>query len=140
MPYFCMKNYPNSTILLYNFDYNLIGDTCSIYLISFSSHSFIFNVIANINQNNELKSRIVVFYAYFIQWFVYIIVLFIAYFSTFQNTNEIFIDRPNETIFMVIGKAIFCLGLICNIGMFYFTSKDCFQTIFNGGNKFNKAV
>jgi len=135
-----MKNYPNSTILLYNFDYNLIGDTCSIYLISFSSHSFIFNVIANINQNNELKSRIVVFYAYFIQWFVYIIVLFIAYFSTFQNTNEIFIDRPNETIFMVIGKAIFCLGLICNIGMFYFTSKDCFQTIFNGGNKFNKAV
>ena len=140
MPYFCYNNYSTSTILLYDFDFNKICNACAIYLFAFSNHPYIFNVLETIKRSNETKTRIIVFYAFYIQFFVYLAILFISYFSTFQNTNEIFIDRPNETIFMVIGKAIFCLGLICNIGMFYFTSKDCFQTIFNGGNKFNKAV
>ncbi len=105
MPYFCMRNYSHSTIKLFDFNINGIGDSCSIYLFAFANHMYIFTVLNCMDEPHEIKSRIVVFYAYFIEFFVYIGVFFIAYFSTFQDTHEIFIDRPGETIFMTIGKA-----------------------------------
>ena len=140
MPYYVLTNYPNAEILLYNFELNKITDSMAIYMFAFSNHSYIFTVLESIKQNSETKSRIVVFYAFFIQFFVYLGVLFIAYFSTFQDTYEIFIDRKDQSVFMIIGKAIFSVGLICHIGMLYFAIKETTRTSFNNGNVFSKNV
>jgi len=140
MPYFCYNNYSTSTILLYDFDFNKICNACAIYLFAFSNHPYIFNVLETIKRSNETKTRIIVFYAFYIQFFVYLAILFISYFSTFQNTREIFIDRPNETVFMNIGKAFFSFGLICHIGMLYFSIKNIYENLLNRGNVFSKTM
>ena len=140
MPYFFTINYSQSEIVYFNFDFNEIVNSCLMYLFAFSNHNFIFNVLESAKENSYEASRVVVFYAFYIMFAVYLAVLFIAYFSTFQQTNEIFIDRPNETFFMYIGKGFYSLALITHIGMLYFASKVSMQNLFNGGNVFNKTM
>ena len=140
MPYFCLKNYSTAEILYFKFDFNEMVNACLIYLFAFSNHSYIFNVLESAKENSYAASRVIIFYAFYIMFGVYLAILFISYFSTFQETNEIFIDRPGETFFMYIGKGLFCLSLICHIGMLFFASKVSIQNVFNRGNVFSKPM
>ena len=66
--------------------------------------------------------------------------MFIGYLSTFENTNEIYIDRPNEGQSILLGKTLYIVGLTCDIGLYYYISRPQLEYFFykNLTDNFNK--
>jgi hypothetical protein len=60
--------------------------------------------------------------------------MFIGYFSTFDDTDDIYINRADQSIFMIFGKATFIILLICNIGLYYYMNRYEFESVFNPEN------
>lgn len=60
-----------------------------------------------------------------------------GYFSTYQETNEIFVDRMEEGIFMVVGKLLYVFSLSCHIGLYYYISRPSLEVLFNKSQQFS---
>ena len=54
----------------------------------------------------------------------YIVIITIGYFSTYELTPEIFLNRKGESMFMVIAKLFYCMIVICDIALGYYMSKS----------------
>jgi amino acid permease len=73
-------------------------------------------------------------YSFNLQLFLFIGVMFIGYFSTFDQTEDIYINRADQSIFMVIGKAFFIILLLCNIGLYYYMNRNDFENLIKTEN------
>jgi amino acid permease len=107
-----------------------------MYIFCYSSHNAILNVIVEVKNVTKVKGRKIAKTAFYIEFFVYTTVLFVGYLSTFENTNEIFIDRPDQTIYLVVGKLLYIISLTCHIALFYFISRPSIEMLLNKGKRF----
>ena len=82
---------------------------------------------------NPTKKRClkVATYSFNIEFYVYIIVILVGYLSTYQETKEIFIDRPWQSIFMLFGKLLYIISLTCHIGLYFYISRPSMEVLFN---------
>jgi hypothetical protein len=68
---------------------------------------------------------------------VYFLVMVIGYFSTFDDTPDIFINREkDQSGFMVFGKLFFTIFLTICIGLCYYLNKSTFEWMFNKDEQF----
>lgn len=107
-----------------------------MFFFSFGNHNALLNVLKDINNPTFKRSKKVVVYSFYIEFYVYLFTMFIGYFSTFENTKEIFIDRHEQSFFLLIGKLFYVVALICHIGMYLYISKPSLELVFNKGNAF----
>ena len=79
-------------------------------------------------------------YTFFGEFFVYIYLVIICFFSTYYHTsdNEIFLIRPNITFLMTLGQFFMVILMVCNISLYYFTTLPTLQFIFNEGEEFEE--
>jgi amino acid permease len=109
-PYYFKKNFAFENINWFDFNFNFIQIFC-IFFFAFGNHSTIMKVakLVRYTQGSE--------------YVIYLVTMIVGYFSTFDQTNEIYINRENQSIFMIIGKIIFMLVMICNVGLYYYIVK-----------------
>lgn len=134
-PFYFKQNYTYDKLLLWKFDWNVIKILC-MYIFSFATHNAVLNVISEAKEPTKEKGRKIVNYSFIAEVSTYVIVLFTGYLSTFDDTNEIFLDRPGQSIFLVIGKALYIISLTCHIGLFYFISRPSIEMLVNRGRLF----
>jgi amino acid permease len=108
-----------------------------MFFFSFGNHNAILNVVKDLNNPTKKRAQKVVRYSFYIEFYVYLSTMLIGYFSTFENTNEIFIDRHDQSFFLLFGKMFYVIALTCHIGMYYYISKPSLQHYFNNGDDFN---
>ena len=108
-----------------------------MYFFSFGNHNAVLNVVKDLNNPTKKRGKKVVLYSYYIEFFVYLTVMIIGYLSTYEETNELFIDRNDQSIFLLFGKFFYVIALTCHIGMFYYISIDSLQIFLNNGEEFS---
>jgi amino acid permease len=134
-PFYFKQNYSFEKLKFFDLNINVIKVIC-MYVFSYANHNAILNVINELQSPSREKGEKIRKYSYFIEFFIYSTILYIGYFSTFDETNEIFIDRPGESAFMIVGKGLYIISLTCHIGLFYFISKPSMSVIINNGLPF----
>jgi amino acid permease len=136
-PFYFMTNYHWTKIVFFKFDNNIIKVIC-LYFFAFGNHNIVLDVLQDLSNPKKKRCLKVVNYSFNIQFYIYITVMFLGYFSTFQDTNEIFIDREGQSIFLIFGKLLYNISLISNIGLYYYFSKPSFEVLFNDNEKFSE--
>jgi len=81
----------------------------------------------------------VLIYSFNIEFYVYLLIILVGYLSTFENTKEIFVDRPGGSIFMMIGKLLYGISLTCHIGLYYYISRPGLEVLFNNSEPFSET-
>ena len=122
----------------FDFNINILKVFC-MFFFSFGNHNAILNVVKDLKNPTIKRGKKVVHYSFYIEFFVYLTTMLIGYFSTYEDTKEIFIDRPNQSFFLLIGKMFYIVALTCHIGMFYYISKPSLQYYFNNGEDFSSS-
>ena len=110
-----------------------------MYFFAYANHNAVLNVIHEVKQPTKQKGNKIVNYTFIIELITYTTVLYSGYLSTFDLTNEIFIDREGQSFFLVMGKALYIVSLTCHIGLYYFISRPSIEMIVNEGNKFTET-
>lgn len=77
-------------------------------------------------------------YSFNIEFYVYFLIILVGYLSTYENTKEIFVDRPGESIFMIIGKVLYTISLTCHIGLYYYISRPGLEVMLNDSEQFSE--
>jgi len=95
-------------------------DVICIYLFCFGNQTIILDVLDDIRTKTQKKVEIVVKTSFYIELTCYTLIIFIGYFSTFDKTTDIFINREGESKIMVWAKLFYCLIIICDIAMLYY--------------------
>lgn len=68
---------------------------------------------------------------------IYLIVMFLSYFSTFEHTKEIFFNRPHLSSLMLSGVFLMLILMICNISLYYYMMLPLLENIFNQRKPFS---
>lgn len=139
LPYYFAANFSLERLVLINPQSNIPEMICVFFFI-FGNHTSIFNVFEELDNLTERRIKLLVNYTVRGEIVLSIIVILIGYLSTLENTPEVFIDRPNETIFMIIGKIFYVICLICNIGIYYCMIRPSLEWLLlkRANNKFTK--
>jgi amino acid permease len=137
VPFYFKQNYSYEKLKLFDFNINGVKFLC-MYFFAYTNHNAVLNVIHETQEPTKSKGNKIIKYAFVIEFVTYVIVLFAGYFSTFDDTKEIFIDRDDQSIFLLFGKVLYTVSLTCHIGLFYFISKPSIEMLFNKGNQFTE--
>jgi amino acid permease len=137
-PSYFKQNYPTAEIRYWKFNSNIFKVVC-MYIFAFNNHFAILNVVRQLVNPTKERARQTVRTAFFIEFIVYICVLFTAYFSTFQDTNEVFVDRADQSIFILIGKLGYIVSLTCHIALYYYISRPSLEVFLNNGEEFSTS-
>ena len=140
-----IKEFFNKKIFLQNktyFNTNIfkIMEIPFVLFTSFGNHSTILSVVEQINSKTTKRVLNVGKFTFFGEFFVYIYLVLICFFSTFSLTseNEIFLIRPKITFLMTLGQFFMVILMVCNISLYYFTTLPTLQFIFNKSQEFTK--
>lgn len=133
-----MHNYQWQKILFFKFDDNILKVIC-LYFFAFGNHNAILNVLSDLSNPSKKRCLKVLDYSFKVEFYVYSVVMITGYFSTFQETKEIYIDREDQSIFLVLGKLLYIVALTCHIGLYYYISKPSFENLFNRSEKFSES-
>ncbi len=125
-PYFFQMNYSWEKLKFFNLNMDTL-DTLCIFFFSFGNHSTILNAISELDPNTEKRIKILVNYTSFSETFLYLVTMLVGYFSTYDLTDEIYINRPYQSLFMIAGKILYMGVMICNIGLYYYMIKPYFE-------------
>jgi vesicular inhibitory amino acid transporter len=133
--YFHYKLFFNNTSNFFNVNLKLV-EMPLCFFIAFGNHSTILSVIYEIQ--NKTKNRVqnagrLTFYSELV---IYLIIMFISFFSTFDYTNEIYLDRPHVSKLMIIGELFMMILMICNISLYYYMMIPLLQLFFNDNKPF----
>ena len=111
-----------------------------VLFTSFGNNSTILSVVEQIKSKTTKRVLNIGKYTFFGEFFVYIYLVIICFFSTYYHTsdNEIFLIRPNITFLMTLGQFFMVILMVCNISLYYFTTLPTLQFIFNEGEEFSK--
>lgn len=77
-------------------------------------------------------------YTFYSEVFIYLIVMLVAYFSTYEKTNQIFLDRGDTNIFFIIGKFFYVICLVCNVGLYYYMIRPSLECVLKNNKEFTK--
>lgn len=137
--YYQEINYSKSSVVYFDVNLNIFSVIC-MYFFCFSNHNVVLTIISDLKGDVEKKGNRVINIQFIIEFFCYLLVMFIGYLSTFENTNEIYIDRPNEGQSILLGKTLYIVGLTCDIGLYYYISRPQLEYFFykNLTDNFNK--
>ncbi len=135
-PFYFRQNFSPEKVKFYEFDWPIVKVMC-MYFFAFTNHNAILHVIADLNQPTEKTGNEIVRYAFTIEFIVYLTVSITGYLSTFDNTNEIFIDREGQSIFLLLGKLLYIVSLSCHIALYCYVSKPSLEMFLNNGKTFN---
>jgi amino acid permease len=138
-PYFFNKNYSPDRIVYFDFECNFMSIFC-IFFFAFGNHSTIMNVLNELSDKTPIRVHKLVNYTNFSELILYLITMLVGYFSTYENTNEIYLDRDYQSIFMIIGKVLFILTLTCNICLYFYMIRPYLEYLFNFGKKEEKSL
>jgi amino acid permease len=110
-----------------------------VLFTSFGNHSTILSVVQEIDKKTEKRVLKVGKYTFFGEFYIYIYLVLICFFSTYSHTydNEIFLIRPKITFLMTLGQFFMVILMICNISLYYFTTLPTLQYMFNNNREFN---
>jgi amino acid permease len=125
-PIFFEQNFSWNRLSFFNLNVSSV-DTLCILFFSFGNHSTILNAMSELDPNNEKRIKILVNYTSFSESFLYLVTMLVGYFSTYDLTNEIYINRTYQSIFMIIGKFLLIGLMICNVGLYYYMIKPYFD-------------
>ena len=111
-----------------------------VLFTSFGNHSTILSVVEQIKSKTTKRVLNIGKFTFFGEFFVYIYLVIICFFSTYYHTsdNEIFLIRPNITFLMTLGQFFMVILMVCNISLYYFTTLPTLQFIFNEGEEFEE--
>ena len=111
-----------------------------VLFISFGNHSTILNVVEQIKTKTTRRVLNVGKYTFFGEFFVYIYLVLICFFSTYSHTNDndVFLIRPKITFLMTLGQFFMVILMVCNISLYYFTTLPTLEFIFNKNEEFSK--
>jgi len=99
-------------------------DVMCIYFFCYGNQTTVLNVLDDVTTKTENKVHLVVKFTFYIELFTYILIIFLGYFSTYEQTPEIFINRQNESTFLVFAKLFYCCIMVCDIALEYYTCKS----------------
>ena len=140
-----LKEFYNKKVFLshktyFNKNIYTIMEIPFVLFTSFGNHSTILSVVKQIKSKTTKRVLNVGKYTFFGEFFVYIYLVFICFFSTFSHTddNEIFLIRPKITFLMTLGQFFMVILMVCNISLYYFTTLPTLQFIFNKSEEFTK--
>ena len=110
-----------------------------VLFTSFGNHSTILSVVQEIDKKTKKRVLKVGKYTFLGEFFIYIYLVLICFFSTYSHThdNEIFLIRPRITFLMTLGQFFMSILMICNISLYYFTTLPTLQYLFNNNREFN---
>ena len=95
-----------STQTYFNLNIFKIMEIPFVLFTSFGKHSTILSVVQEIDKKTEKRVLKVVKYTFFGEFYIYIYLVLICFFSTYSHTydNEIFLIRPKITFLMTLGQ------------------------------------
>ena len=130
--FFTMETY-------FNFNIFKIMEIPFVLFTSFGNHSTILSVVQEIDRKTEKRVLKVGKYTFFGEFYIYLYLVLICFFSTFSHTNdnEIFLIRPKITFLMTLGQFFMTILMICNISLYYFTTLPTLQYLFNNNREFD---
>jgi amino acid permease len=137
-PFYFNENYSYAKLKLWDLNWNIVKIIC-MYIFAYANHNAILNVVREVKEPTQEKGKKIVYSAFYIEFSVYLLVLITGYLSTFDETNEIFIDRKENNVFMFVGKILYMVALTCHIGLLYFISIPSIEMLVNSGNQFNQS-
>jgi amino acid permease len=126
-PFYFRRNFAWEKINYFDFNFNFIQIFC-IFFFAFGNHSTIMNAMGELRDKRKVTK--LAKYTQGVEYVLYLITIVVGYFSTFDDTQEIYINREGQSIFMVVGKIIFILVMICNIGLYYYMVKPFLEHLF----------
>ncbi|MCQ2818176.1 MAG: amino acid transporter [archaeon] len=121
--------------IYFKFNFKII-EMPFVFFTSFGNHSTILSAVNQVEEKTETKCLNVGKRTYWGEYFIYVAVLFISFFSTFEDTAEIFLNRPNLSLLMMIGECNMAILMICNISLYYFTTMPTLEYLFNNSKPF----
>ena len=133
------KSIFTTTKTYFNFNIFKIMEIPFVLFTSFGNHSTILSVVQEIDKKTEQRVLKVGTYTFFGEFYIYIYLVLICFFSTYSHTydNEIFLIRPKITFLMTLGQFFMVILMICNISLYYFTTLPTLQYMFNKNREFN---
>jgi amino acid permease len=129
-PYFLNKNFYWDRISYFNFNVNIPEYLC-FFFFAFGNHSTITNAISELNPKTTKRIHMLIDYTNYSEIIIYFITMLVGYFSTFETTNAIYINREYQSIFMIIGKFLYIGVMISNIGLCYYMNLPYLDYAFN---------
>jgi amino acid permease len=128
-PYFFQKNFSTQKIVYFNFDEKFLETIC-IFFFAFGNHSTIMNTISELHPKTDRRIKKLVNYTSYSEIFFYLITILVGYFSTYNETDEIYINREYQSIFMVVGKFLYMGVMICNVCLYYYMIKPYLEYVY----------
>ena len=121
-------------------DINNIMEIPFVLFTAFGNHSTILSVVEQIKHKNTKRVLKIGDYTFYGEFFLYLFLVIICFFSTFAHTadNDIFLIRPKVTFWMSLGQFFMVILMVCNISLYYYTTLPTLSYIFNNGKEFNK--
>lgn len=119
----------------FNFNMKMV-EMPFVFFIAFGNHSTILAVINEVKNKNLDRVNKVGRRTFFGEFFIYIAICFMSFFSTYDKTNEIFLVRPHLSMLMMIGEILMVVLMICNVSLYYFTTTPTMELLLNDNNKF----
>jgi amino acid permease len=129
-PFYFKKYFQPEKVNYFNLNVNIFQTFC-VFFFAFGNHTSILNVLYELKDKTTARIKMLVNYTYYLEFSLYLVVMLVGYFSTLDQTNEIYIDRPGQSIFMVIGKVLYALCMVCNIGLYYYMIRPNLEYLFN---------
>jgi amino acid permease len=99
-------------------------DTFSTFMFGFSSHNGVLQIFAEMNRPNYRRNNTVLFRSFLLEIFLYIGIAFGGFFSTFYDTPDVFLNRPDMKNFepdylIICAKITLLICLHCTMAINY---------------------
>jgi amino acid permease len=106
------------------------------FIIAFGNHSTLLSVVDEIKNKTSKRVMEVGTGTFYSELFIYLIIMFFSYFSTFNHTKQVFLDRPHQTILLLFAHFFLITLMICNQLLYYYMLIPMLQIGFNNDKKF----
>ncbi len=131
-----LRNWELNVKFFHHFNFLSVIEMHLNFIIAFGNHSTLLSVVYEIK--NKTKNRVMevgegTFYS---ELFIYLIIMFFSYFSTFNHTKNVFLDRPHHTILLLFAQFFMITLMICNILLYYYMLIPMLQIFFNKNKVF----
>lgn len=113
-------------------------DTFSTFMFGFASHNGIFQVFTELKRPSVIRYYKVLQRSFIIEIILYISIAFGGFFSTFKETKDVFLDRPDlpgfNDFLIQISKISLFICLHCTMAINYNIMRMSFKSMFFKGN------
>ena len=115
-------------------------DTYTCFLFGFSSHNGIFQIYSELKRQSKVRINKVLLRSLFFEIFLYLLISYAGFYSTFYQTEGVFLERPdilfNKKDYLIyIAKAALFICLHCVMAINYNIMRMSFKTMFFKGEQ-----